>query len=59
MLKGIATKSHVGLENWVSTLAARLISEAHAMQQPSKQLPFKPVRGKEAAEYAQLGAVER
>lgn len=59
LLKGIATKSHVGLENWVSTLAARLISEANAMQQPLIQLPFKPVRGKEAAGYAQLGAVQR
>jgi hypothetical protein len=49
----------VGLDNWVSTLAARLASEANAMQQPLASLPFWPVRGREAAEYAALGARQR
>ncbi|WIA09907.1 hypothetical protein OEZ85_010121 [Tetradesmus obliquus] len=59
LLQGIATRSHVGLDNWVTTLAARLASEAHAMQQPLTALPFRPVRGREAAEYAALGARQR
>jgi hypothetical protein len=59
LLQGIATRSHVGLDNWVSTLAARLASEANAMQQPLASLPFRPVRGREAAEYAALGARQR
>ncbi|WIA29977.1 hypothetical protein OEZ86_000075 [Tetradesmus obliquus] len=59
LLQGIATRSHVGLDNWVTTLAARLASEAHAMQQPLTGLPFRPVRGREAAEYAALGARQR
>jgi hypothetical protein len=59
LLQGIATRSHVGLDNWVSTLAARLASEANAMQQPLASLPFRPVRGREAAEYASLGARQR
>lgn len=59
LLRGIATRSQVGENNWASTLAARLLSEGHAMQLPPSRLPFRPVRGKEARGYAQLSATQR
>jgi hypothetical protein len=59
LLRGIATRSQVGQNNWVTTLSARLLSEAHAMQLPASRLPFRPVRGREAREYAKLNAVDR
>lgn len=59
LLRGIATRSQVGQNNFASTLSARLISEAHAMQLPLSRLPFRPVRGREARDYAKLGAVDR
>ena len=59
LLRGIATRSQVGPSNWASTLSARLLSEAHAMQLPPTRLPFRPVRGKEARHYSQLSAVQR
>lgn len=59
LLRGIATRSQVGQTNWASTLSARLLSEAAAMQLPPSRLPFRPVRGKEARDYAALSAVDR
>jgi len=59
LLRGIATRSQVGQNNWASTLAARLLSEAHAMQLPASRLAFRPVRGKEARDYAALSATQR
>jgi hypothetical protein len=59
LLRGIATRSQVGQNNWVTTLSARLLSEAHAMQLSPSRLPFRPVRGREAREYAKLSAVDR
>jgi hypothetical protein len=59
LLRGIATRSQVGQNNWTSTLSARLLSEAAAQQAPLARLPFRPVRGKEARDYAALSAVNR
>lgn len=64
LLQGVAPRSQVGESNWASTLSSRLLSEAYASSsqqggQGPDRLPFRPVRGREAREYAQLSAVSR
>jgi hypothetical protein len=59
LLQGISHS--VGPHNWASVLAARLQAEAHAahLKGPQYAPPFKPQRGREAREYAALGAAQR
>lgn len=59
LLRGIATRTPVGPDNWTSMLASRLAGDATALDQPLDQLPFRPRRGREPAAYAALGAVQR